>query len=271
MYILFNINHYNRFGICLKRIIRMTLFRRSVDIVSTQDQDEGEVRAALEDDFHHFRVRAYHRANLIVEIEGQALRYPYSACPEATGQLQHLIGMPLSSIAHSVTRQTDAQHQCTHLLDLAGLAIATAARRTPRCRYDIRVPRRINGKTSPVLELDGEALLNWDVNGSIIENPEPFVGIDLRAGMARWALNNLPEELAQAALLLRRSTQISIGRVYNLDLQEHASSTGRCYSQQPVRAPSALRIKGSTWDFGDTPDALCKTDQEWLQQAARFL
>ncbi|MFU7548426.1 hypothetical protein ACM9NK_30875, partial [Pseudomonas paraeruginosa] len=79
-------------------------------------------------------------------------------------------------------------------------------------------------------------LLSWDVHGSTIEGPPPYCGVNLREGMARWALNHLSEEEAEAALLLRRCTLISLGRMNNLDAQIHASSTGRCYSQQPARA-----------------------------------
>jgi hypothetical protein len=107
-------------------------------------------------------------------------------------------------------------------------------------------------------------MLEWQVNGPIIEGPEPFTGINIREGMARWALTTLTPELAEAALLLRRCTMISIGKMHNLDSQMHASSTDRCYSQQTSRAPEALRMKGSTWDF-DTGDRLCAADREWLK------
>ena len=52
-------------------------------------------------------------------------------------------------------------------------------------------------------------------------------GINLREGMARWALNALSEEAAEAALLLRRCTLISMGRAYDLDEQIHAVHVGR--------------------------------------------
>jgi hypothetical protein len=35
----------------------MSTFRRRVDIAASQQQAAGEVRATLEDDFHHFRVK----------------------------------------------------------------------------------------------------------------------------------------------------------------------------------------------------------------------
>jgi hypothetical protein len=249
----------------------MTAFRRRVDIISSPAQDCGEVRAALEDDFHHFRVWVRHRAGNVTAIGGEALRYPYSMCPQATGQLQHLLGMPLDRVAHSVTRQTDASHQCTHLLDLAGLAIAAAARGTPARRYDIQVNRRVNNRTCAVLVRDGNEDLGWEVNGTRIEGPYPYAGINLREGMARWALGTLTEEAAEAALLLRRCTLISMGRAFDLDDQIHAESSDRCFSQQAERAEQALRIKGSTLDFSNERHKLCAQDQAWLREPAQAL
>lgn len=238
----------------------MSIFRRRVEIVATADT----VRAALEDDFHHFRVALHHDGEKLVAVDGEALRYPYSACPQATEPLRELIGMRLSPIAHSVTRQTDAQHQCTHLLDLAGLAVAAALRPPQRRRYDIQVPLRVADRTRPALQLNGEPLLEWAIHGTLIEAPTLYAGVNLREGMARWALGTLSPDEAEAALLLRRCTLISMGRVYNLDAQIHASSTDRCYSQQSSRAAEALRIKGSTWDFNESGDGLCAGDQAWL-------
>ncbi|MBA1204359.1 DUF2889 domain-containing protein [Pseudomonas capeferrum] len=238
----------------------MTVFRRRIDIIANADH----VRAALEDDFHHFRVWASHRAGKVTAIGGEALRYPYSLCPQACDQLQALVGMPLARIAHSVTRQTDASHQCTHLLDLAGLAIATAARGTCQRHYEIQVGARIDGRTRAIVTRDDGQALSWEVKGTMIEGPPPYAGVNLREGMARWALNTLNEETAEAALLLRRCTLISMGRAYNLDEQVHAVSSGRCYSQQPERAEQAARMKGSTLDFSDEPQALCAQDQAWL-------
>ncbi|ANG64404.1 hypothetical protein A8C75_19295 [Marinobacterium aestuarii] len=244
----------------------MSTFHRRVDITSLQHQTAGTVRAALEDNFHHFRVWVRHYDRVLTAIGGEALRYPYSACPEATDQLQQLVGMPLDAIAHSVTRQVDAQHQCTHLLDLAGLAIANAARQTTRRRYDIQIPQRVDGHTSARLLRDGCELLTWELKDSVVQAPDPYCNINLRQGMARWALDTLPHEEAEAALLLRRCTLISLGLEKNLDAQVHASSTGLCYSQQPDRAAIAARIIGSTWNFSERQPTLCADDQLWLSQ-----
>ena len=243
----------------------MTVFRRRVDIIAQQAGGMGEVRAALEDDFHHFRVWVQYQDGAVTAIGGEALRYPYTMCPQACAELQLLSGMKLERIAHSVTRQTDASHQCTHLLDLAGLAIAAAARGTDQRRYEIDVGQRIDNRTRATLIRDGNEDLSWEVNGTMIEGPPPYCGINLREGMARWALKALSEEAAEAALLLRRCTLISMGRAYNLDEQIHAVNAGHCYSQQPERAEQALRMKGSTLDFSYEQHKLCAEDQDWLR------
>jgi len=82
--------------------------------------------------------------------------------------------------------------------------------------------------------------------------------------MARWALQTLSEEEAEAALILRRCTLISLGRERDLDRQTHAVPSGLCYSQQPERAEQAIRVKGSTWDFGSSQEKLCASDHDWL-------
>lgn len=242
----------------------MSLFRRRIDIVSRSTASGGEARAVLEDDFHHFRVALSYRDGIVTQINGWALRNPYTACPAASGQLASLVGMALDSVANSVTRATDTSLQCTHMLDLAGLAVAAAARGIRSRRYDIEVPRRVDERTRGKLERDGLPVLEWTIDGNTIVAPVAYAGIHLREGMARWALTTLAEDEAEAALVLRRCVNISRGREHDLDLQRTARASGNCYAQQPERAAQAIRIVGSTLDFSQSPAMLCADDQEWL-------
>jgi hypothetical protein len=240
------------------------IFRRRLGISSTGETAGGEARAAVEDDFHHFRVRISHENGRVHHASGWAVRHPYSTCPLAANQLSRLVNTPLDSRAHSVMRATDPTEQCTHLLDLAGLAIAAAARSRARRWYDISVPRRVQGRTLATLDADGVRTLAWELLDTTIVGPAPYQGVSLRAGMAAWALAHLPEDEAEAALVLRRCALISLGRTKNLDAQVHAQPTGRCFVQQPERAAQGLRIVGSTLDFTAAADDLCATDREWL-------
>jgi hypothetical protein len=242
----------------------MQRFRRRIELAGRHDSQGGQVRAVLEDDFHHFRVVLDHRHGQVVSVRGEAPRHPFSACPGAAPELQRLAGMRLDDIAHSVNLYTDATQQCTHMFDLAGLAIAAAARGDGARRYDVEIPRHIDGRTHARLERDGRLLLDWSVEGSAILGPDPYTGIDMRQGMARWALGALPAEEAEAALVLRRCALISLGRLKDIDKEPHAHLTGRCYAQQPQRAPQAIRMVGSTWDFTARAEALCFDDRAWL-------
>jgi hypothetical protein len=242
----------------------MLIFRRRIGVVSNGDLASGEVRASLEDDFHHFRIRLAHANYKVQHIDGWAVRHPYSTCPLPANQLSRLVNAPLNSLAHSVMRLTDASQQCTHLMDLAGLAIAAAARLITRRWYDIAVPQRAEGRTLATLDRDDARMLSWELLDTTITGPKPFQGVSLREGMAAWALAHLSEEEAEAALLLRRCALISLGRAKNLDVQVHAEPTGRCFVQQPERAALGLRKVGSIVDFTAGAQDLCATDREWL-------
>ena len=242
----------------------MPVFRRRI-LIATDPVEAGfRCRAALEDDFHHFRVELVVRDGLIAFVRGEAPRHPYSLCPSAAGQLQQLVGTPPATSAHGVMRQVDPSEQCTHMLELSGLAAAAASRALPRRRYDIEVPLRIAGRTYATVDRDGLRLLAWDIQDLDIVGPPPYEGIGLRQGMARWAFAHLTEDMAEAALVLRRCAVISMGKNRPLDAQRHARTTGACYAQQPGRAPLALRQVGSTWNFTWQPGQLCRDDQEWL-------
>jgi hypothetical protein len=161
-------------------------------------------------------------------------------------------------------RMTNPAEQCTHLMELAGLAIAAAARSTAQRWYDIAVPQRVAGRTLATLDRDGSRVLAWELLDTTIMGPAPFQGVSLREGMAACARAHLPEEEDEAALILRRCALISLGRAKNLDAQVHAEPTGRCFVQQPERAAQGRRMVGSTMDFSVAAQDLCATDREWL-------
>jgi hypothetical protein len=242
----------------------MMIFRRRIGITSQATGSSGEARAALEDDFHHFRVRIAHERGHVVQAQGWAVRHPYSTCPLAAGQLSRLIGMQLESAANSVARIAEPREQCTHLLDLAGLAIAAAANLVGQRWYDAAVPRRIEGRTRATLHRDRVPMLVWDLQDTTIQKPVAYQDVSLREGMSSWAQGTLTPQEAEAALVLRRCALISLGRTKDLDAQIHAEPTGRCFVQQPQRAVLGRRMVGSMLDFTDRAGVLCEADREWL-------
>ncbi len=224
----------------------------------------GEARGVVEDDFHHFRVSIQFEDGTVAGASGTGLRFPYTACPSAGQELERLTGMALSKVSTAVYGFTESRTHCTHMLDLAGLAVAAAARGIRLRTYDIEVPDRVDERTSPKISRDGHLVVAWDADMTTVQAPERYKNVNYRRGFATWALDNLPEDEAEAALALRRAVIISIGRTKRLDEQTHAVPTGLCFAQQPERAKEALRVKLSTLDFSERARELCAADADWI-------
>ena len=219
------------------------------------------VDAALEDDFHRFRVTLRHDGARITAVDGAAERYPWSACPGAVARLDGLAGLPLERAASGLGRHADAHTHCTHLFDLAGLATAHAAARRTRRVYDVVIPDRDEGGfTTAEVARDGTVVLAWDLEWGTILGPDPFTGVGLRGGFLRWAEANLDLETAEAACVLRRAGEISFGRNHDWDTFDVAARVGDfmlgvCHTFQPGVAETAVRMRGSIRDFTEDPSA----------------
>jgi len=244
----------------------MGLLRRRIEIATRPDVGGGgEARAVVEDDYHHFRVTVRHQARQVTEAYSASRRFPTAICPLAGDQLAELVGMSLSASSVAVMLQTDARQQCTHMIDLAGLAVAAAAQGVARRTYDVEVPDRIRGRSRPALWRDGALVLTWEMDGPMIIQPEPYAGRAIGSGFTGWAQGHLPPDLAEAALVLRRAVFISGGRGIDLDAPgRQTGPMGGCWTWQPERAARAVRIKGSTLDFTDRAEDLTNDDQAWL-------
>src|SRR2546423_10980018 len=113
-------------------------------------------------------------------MEAGARRPPWTACGGEGGMLDGLLGMPLSPDPQQVYRHTNGREQCTHLLDLAGLAAAHAARGIVAREYDAEVPcLDPAARRDAVLRTDGHEVLRWTLERNTIVAPATFAGQDL--------------------------------------------------------------------------------------------
>jgi hypothetical protein len=234
-------------------------YRRRIRL--TASPTSGSVIAELEDDFHHFRVTVAHDGARVTGVGGAGVRFPWSTCPAAAAQLEPLVGMALSIRSTAVGDVVSARDNCTHMFDLAGLAVAHAARGGGRRQYDVVVSDPVDGRRRATLDHDGERLLSWLVDRNTILEPLPFAGQALRGGFLAWAEAALEPDTAEAAIVLRRACHIAHGRVQDLDVYDDAAPllpimSGACFTFQPERAPRALRMKGTIRDFTDAPERL---------------
>ena len=243
----FPLEHYQRPGI----------YRRRIRITTAP----GLARADLEDDPHRYGVIVKHDGQSVAAVQGLALRTPWSLCREAVSVLDRLVGMALSPDPQEVYRHTDGRAQCTHMFDLAGLAVAHAARGTSQRQYDIEMPcLDTRAPRQACLSVDGQERLVWTLERSAILAPKPFAGQDLRTMMPWAKARFIDRDVLEAVMVLRRAVFVSGNRMYDMDRMTDAAATGHvsgaCYVFQPGVAERAARVQGSTLDFGRTPQAL---------------
>ena len=205
-----------------------------------------------------------HDATRIIRVEGDGQRYPWTTCASAVEPLRKLAGAALTTKLSALGDHGVARHNCTHLFDVAGLAIAHAARGDGGTRtYDVAIPDRDGNRTQPALWRDGDLVLRWELAGRTLLGPPPFDNVSLRGGFLGWAETTLDADLAEAASVLRRACDISLGRIMDLDVFETADMLGEqvrgtCHSFQPEMIVQAVRVKGQTRDFTDDADALLR-------------
>jgi hypothetical protein len=228
---------------------------------------EGDrVRAALEDEMHHMEMHLFHDGERITEIQAISHRIPWSACPGGPGRLRELIGTPLRRMHKSPG--VEGKLQCTHLLDLARLAMAHAMSQTP-VQYDVSVEDRIDDRTIAELLRNGEPVLRWELTGPTVTNAGAFEGFAVY-GAPTWP-EGIDDDTVEAAWVMRRVFFIapirgpsafmnrdpSFGNFNYLKTIKHAGLANQCYAFQPDKVEAAAYRQ--TWrNYAGRRDELLK-------------
>lgn len=226
--------------------------RRLIDVAAIAP---NQVTAWVEDDFHHFGLTLTHQAGVVADIACTAARSPWSTCPGAVAALRQLIGKKLVSRASDVGTLIDMRQHCTHLFDLAGLALSHAANGRGHARYEAIVPDPHPGgdgtRDGITLSLNGAMALQWSLRRGVIVSPAQHAGQALDRGFRAWT-ETLPAQDADHAFILRRAVMVAGGRGFDLDRFTRAAETGMpsvCHTYQPGMAVRGLRNRGTTRDF----------------------
>lgn len=228
--------------------------------------DDTTVVAGIEDDMHHFELTLRHDGQRVTAVEGRAVRWPWQPCVESPGALQALVGVPLDPFPAAIGGWTDARSQCTHLFDLAGVAVAHAARSVTggaaQRSYLAVVPDWFEPPYVAWIERDGREVLRWTIGASstIAAGPEPFPGVRLNRRFVEWCREHLDHDTAEAAFLLRRAAWMSPARHIDLEaipmIEGSRIAPGVCFTSQPGRIEIARRNRNSLRDYGSTPEQL---------------
>jgi hypothetical protein len=172
--------------------------------------------AHLVDSFHEMLCEVRSDGERVIDAAGSFRRYPTSICPGAATELRQLIGMPLDRAERRHLGTARARRHCTHLLDLALLAVRHLTRTATHRRYEARVP---DGRDEPVpltVLRDGAVVLQWVGRDGVLLDPPRLAGLSLRQGFGRWAAEKLDAETHEAATILARTVLIARGREFDV-------------------------------------------------------
>ena len=175
--------------------------RRAVRLTNVEGATIGE----LEDSVHAIRCRVEHDGEKVTAIDAEFVRQPMSTCGGAMGQLETLVGTPLSTTLREFYADGRARMHCTHGYDLVWWTIAHANRPETLRRYDCAVPDHPRGQeVEATLEVNGVTVLSWRVRDDIILGPDPFTGRHAMKGFVGWATEHLDGDLLEAALVMNK-------------------------------------------------------------------
>ena len=226
--------------------------RRRVRLVA----EPGVVRAGVEDAYHSFRMALRHDGTRITAIEPRFLRVPLTTCPGAEAPLRQLIGLALDTPWAKLATTQDPRAHCTHLFDLASLAMAQALRGGER-DYEVTVPDEHPGPVWTTLHRDGALLLRWQTFKARILSPGPFAGKPLLRGFSRWANAELAGDDLEAALVLHKAYFVSRARPWNVadgagkPVSHHVMMRGACHSYSEPQMSVAIRNHDNVIDTSD--------------------
>lgn len=176
---------------------------------------EGATIGELEDSVHAIRCRVEHDGEKVTAINAEFVRQPMSTCGGAMGQLETLVGTPLSTTLTQYYADGRARLHCTHGYDLVWWTIAHANRAETVRRYDIATPDHPPGQEVEVsLKVNGVPTVSWRVCDDIILGPDPFTGRHAMKGFVGWATENLEGDLLEAALVMNKGYFTSQSHLY---------------------------------------------------------
>jgi hypothetical protein len=156
-----------------------------------------------------------------------------------------LVGLTLEEAGDLRRWAADRSGHCTHMLDLALLAVRHAGDPAPPA-YEMWVRPPAGRHRLAWLRRDGIPLLEWRLDGTTITGPPPWSGVDTATGGFFSLLRgSFPADVAEAAIVLRRACQVAAGDVLDLDRVAVAADVaivdGSCHTLTPGVASRARR------------------------------
>jgi len=225
----------------------------------------GRVEAALEDMRHAMLCTLRHDGHVVTELEADFRRYTLQLCPGASVPLQQVVGMPLSTTTADFFAGGRARQNCTHMLDLAWLALRHASRGETEWVYEIEIPDAVAGPVRGILRRNGEVVQEWLVEDNLIVSPPTLAGQSLSGGFTKWILtaSGLTDLDVEECLVLHKGFFMTGARKFQIaegPLTEAYSKAvmGACFGYGSERIGQAVGLPGMERDFSHQPEKLLR-------------
>lgn len=208
---------------------------------------------ALEDNSHAMRCLLVHRDGVVVDTAAEMLRVPLNTCGDAGTALASLVGMPIDTPYRTFFGDGRPALNCTHLYDIAWLALGHASRSDPVRYYEVTIPDMVDGRSAISIRRDTRIMHEWSLRDECITAPSSFGTQSLLKGFIRWALVNLKGEMLEAALVLHKGYLVSRARRHLIDASSPPPATDEsrrdaCFGFGASRMMHARRL-GSRREF----------------------
>jgi len=225
----------------------------------------GKVEAALEDMCHAMICTLEHDGEKVIAVEADFRRYTLQFCPGASVPLQELVGMPLATTTADFFAGGRARQNCTHMLDLAWLAMRHARRGEIEWLYEVEIPDAPKAPMRGILRRNGKTVQDWCVERGVITSPPVLAGQSLTGGFTRWLTteSGLDEEAIEECLVLHKGYFMTGARQFlipegPLPESYKKSVAGVCYGYAAERVDEAIGLSGMKRDFSHQPEKLLR-------------
>lgn len=206
-----------------------------------------------------------HDGRVVTEIEADFRRYTLQLCPEARAPLQAIVGMSLSTTTAEFFANGRARQNCTHMLDLAWLAMRHASRGEVEWVYEIEIPDALEGRMHGTLRRNGTVVQEWQVLDNVIVFPARFAGQSLSGGFTRWATGEagLSDLEVEELLVLHKGFFMAGARQFELPVGPlpegfRKAVTGACFGYGAERIGRAIGNDGMNRDFSHAQEKLLR-------------